>query len=82
MCVLGMYKLGLLAIKMIKTGTVGYCKKELQDKLKVDDIPRGEHVDSVTTLDGAKMIALAYSAKYDYGRKAKTKKANFLRYFL
>ena len=36
----------------------------------------------LTTIDGVKMIALAYRAKSDNGKKAKAKKANFLSYFL
>ena len=44
---------------MIKNGTPGYCKEEVKDKLKGDDIPRGEHVAAVTNLNGVKMIALA-----------------------
>ena len=77
-----MSKLGLQAITMIKTGTAGYCKQQLQDKIKGGDIPRGVHVDGVTTLDGFNMIALAYRAKYDNGKKSKAKKANFISYFL
>ena len=37
---------------------------------------------AVTNLDVVKMIALAYREKYDNGKKEKSKKANFLRYFL
>ena len=37
---------------------------------------------SVTTLHGFKMIALAYREKYDNRKKAKSKKANFISYFL
>ena len=81
MCVLGLFKLGLQAITIIKTVTEDYCKQESQDKLKVDDIPRGEHVAALTTLDGVKMIALAYRAKSDNGKKAKARKAKFLSYF-
>ena len=40
-CVLGLSKLGLQAINIIKTVTAGYCKQELQGKLKGVDIPRG-----------------------------------------
>ena len=40
-CLLGLSKLGLQAITMIKTGTARYCKQEFQEKLKGDDIPRG-----------------------------------------
>ena len=80
-CVLGLYKLGFQAIKIIKTGTAGYRKRELQDKLKGYDIPRGEHVAALTTLDGVKMIALACRIKYDNGKKTKAKKANFLSFF-
>ena len=36
----------------------------------------------VTNLNGVKMIALACREKYDNGKKAKAKKANFLSYFL
>ena len=67
---------------MIKTGTSGYCKKQLQDKLKVDDITRGERLADVTTVDGFKMIALAYRAKSYNGKKEKAKNANFISYFL
>ena len=67
---------------MIKAGTEGYCKQELKDKLKVDDIPRGEYVAAVTNIDGVNMIALAYHEKSDNGKKAKAKKANFLSSFL
>ena len=74
--------MSLKAIKMIKAGTEGYCKQELKDKLKVDDIPRGEYVAAVTNIDGVNMIALAYHEKSDNGKKAKAKKANFLSYFL
>ena len=74
--------MGLKDIIMIKTGTAGYRKQELQGELKGDDITRGEHVAAVTTLNGVKMIVLAYCAKYDNGKKAKSKKANFLSYFL
>ena len=81
-CVMGLSKLGLRDTTTIKTGTAGYRKQELQDKLNGDDIPRGEHVSAVTTLDGVKMIALVYREKYDNGKKAKAKKANFLSYFL
>ena len=35
-------------------------------------------MDAVTTLDGVKMIALAYRAKSENGKKAKAKRANFL----
>ena len=45
-------------------------------------IYQGEHVAAVTTLNGVKMIALAYRTKYDNGKRAKAKKANFLRLFL
>ena len=81
-CVLGISKFGFQAITMIKTGTKGYYKQELQDKLKGDDITRGEHVAAITTLYGVKMIALAYRAKYDNGKKAKAKKGNFIINFL
>ena len=37
---------------------------------------------AVTTLDGVNMIALAYRAKSEYGKKAKAKKDNFLSCFL
>ena len=80
-CVLGLSKLGLQDITMIKTGTAGYRKRELQDKLKGYDITRGEQVAAVTTLYGFKMIAIAYCAKSDNGKKAKAKKDNFLSYF-
>ena len=59
MYVLGMSKLGLQTITMIKSGTAGYCKKQLKDKLKRYDIPRGEDVAAVTTIYGVKIIALA-----------------------
>ena len=36
----------------------------------------------LTTIDGVKMIALAYRAKSDNGKKAKPNKANFFSYFL
>ena len=36
----------------------------------------------VTNLNEVKMIALACREKYDNGKKAKAKKANFLSYFL
>ena len=42
---------------------------------------RGDHVAAVTTLYGFKMIELAYRAKLDNVKKAKTKKANFLSFF-
>ena len=80
-CVQALSKLGLQAITMIKTGTAGYCKQELKDKLKGDDITRGEHVAGLTTLDRVKMRALAYHAKHDHGKKVKYKKANFRNYF-
>ena len=38
-------------------------------------------MDVVTTLDGAKMIALAHRAKSDNGKKAKANKDKFLKYF-
>ena len=60
-CALGMSKLGLQAITMIKTGTAGYRKQELQDKLNGDNIPRGEHVAAVTTPNGVNIIALTCS---------------------
>ena len=44
--------------------------------------PGGEHVAAVTNINEVKMIALAYSEKYDNGKKAKAKKAKFLSYFL
>ena len=37
---------------------------------------------SITTIYGFKMIALAYRAKSDNDKKAKSKKANFIIYFL
>ena len=37
---------------------------------------------AVTNINGDKMIALAHRAKSDYSKKAKSKKANFLSYFL
>ena len=37
---------------------------------------------SDVNIDGVNMIALAYRAKYDDGKKAKSKKYNFLSYFL
>ena len=37
---------------------------------------------AVTTLNGVKMIALAYHEKSDNGKKEKSKKADFLSYFL
>ena len=37
---------------------------------------------AVTNLDGVNMIALSYRAKYDNGKNANAKKANFLGYFL
>ena len=80
-CVIGLSKLVLQAITMIKTGTAGYYKQELKDKLKGDDITRGEHVAGLTTLDRVKMRALAYHAKHDHGKKVKYKKANFRNYF-
>ena len=36
----------------------------------------------VTTLNGVKMVALAYSVKSDNNKQTKAKKANFLSYFL
>ena len=59
-CDLGLYNLGFQAIKIITTGAAGYCKQELQDKIKVYDITRGEYVADVTTLDGVKMIVIEY----------------------
>ena len=38
-------------------------------------------MDSVTTLDGVKMITLAYHPKSDNVKKANSKKANFLGYY-
>ena len=35
----------------------------------------------LTTLDGVKMIALAYCSKYDNDKRVKYKKANFLSYY-
>ena len=37
---------------------------------------------AVTTLNGVKMIALAYHEKSDNGKKEKANKSNFLFYFL
>ena len=37
---------------------------------------------AVTNLNEVKMIALACREKYDNGKKAKAKKANFISYFL
>ena len=81
-CVLGLYNLGFQAIKIITTGAAGYCKQELQEKLAEDDIPWGDHVASVTTLNEVKMISLVYCEKLDNRNKAKAKKPNFLSYFL
>ena len=75
-CVLGMSKLVLQAITMIKTG------QEFQEKLKGDDIPRGDHVAAVTNLYGVKMISLAYREKSDNGKNSKDKKAKFIGYLL
>ena len=35
----------------------------------------------VTNINGVNMIALAYHAKYDNGKKVKTNKDNFLSFF-
>ena len=80
-CALGMSKFGFQSIAIIKTGTPGYCKQKLKDKLKRYNIPREEHVAAATNLNGLKMIALTYRTKSDNGKKAKAKKANFLIYF-
>ena len=39
-------------------------------------------MDAVTNLDGVKMIALTYCAKYDDDKKAEANKSNFIRQFL
>ena len=55
-CLLGLSKLGLQAITMIKTGTAGYRKQEFQEKLNGYNIPRNDHVAALTNIDGVKMI--------------------------
>ena len=39
-------------------------------------------MDVVTTIDGTKMIEIVYREKYDNGKKARAKKANFISYLL
>eukprot|EP00957_Ditylum_brightwellii_P181462 13822833-Ditylum_brightwellii.AAC.1 len=55
-----------------KTGSSGYCKDELKNKLMGDDIERGFHSVATTTVDGVKLIALAHQGK---SKKGKTNKA-------
>ena len=66
---------------MFKNGTAGYCKQELKDKIKEDDIPQGKHVAAVTTLDGVKMIALEYPANLIMARRQRPRKLTFLAFF-
>ena len=79
---LGLRKIGLHSISMIKTGSSGYCKDELKNKLMGDDIERGAHSVATTTVDGVKLIALVYQGKSDKGKKNKATKTNFYSYFL
>eukprot|EP00957_Ditylum_brightwellii_P069888 5307466-Ditylum_brightwellii.AAC.1 len=47
-----------------------------------DDIERGAHSVATTTVDGIKLIALAYWDKSEIGKKNKATKTNFYSYFL
>eukprot|EP00957_Ditylum_brightwellii_P091098 6935481-Ditylum_brightwellii.AAC.1 len=59
---------------MIKTGSSGYCKDELKNKLMGDDIECGAHSVATTTVDAVKLIALAYGSKSKKGKKIKQPK--------
>eukprot|EP00957_Ditylum_brightwellii_P001842 142043-Ditylum_brightwellii.AAC.1 len=67
---------------MIKTGSSGYCKDKLKEKLMGDDIERSAQSVATTTVDGVKLIALAYQGRSEKGKKNKATKKNFYSYFL
>eukprot|EP00957_Ditylum_brightwellii_P163065 12417388-Ditylum_brightwellii.AAC.1 len=73
--------MGLHNIPLIKTGSVGFCKEELQKKLMGDDTEQGSQALAKTTIDGVELIALAYCGKSHHGKKSNTKKSNFYSYF-
>ena len=78
----GLRKMGLHNISMIKTGSAGFCKEELQKKLMGDDTEQGSQALAKTTIDGVELIALAYCGKSHHGKKSNTKKSNFYSYFI
>eukprot|EP00957_Ditylum_brightwellii_P124154 9464220-Ditylum_brightwellii.AAC.1 len=49
---LGLRKIGLHSISMIKMGSSGCCKDELKEKLMGDDIEHGAHSVATITVDG------------------------------
>eukprot|EP00957_Ditylum_brightwellii_P108791 8299063-Ditylum_brightwellii.AAC.1 len=47
-----------------------------------DNIEHGTHSVTITTVDGIKLIAMAYHGQSEKGKKNKTTKTNFYSYFL
>eukprot|EP00957_Ditylum_brightwellii_P124319 9475835-Ditylum_brightwellii.AAC.1 len=74
--------IGLHNISSIKSGSAGFCKKKLQEKLMGDDVECGAHAIATTTIDGLKLTVLAYRGKSNRHRKSNAKKFNFYSYYI
>ena len=78
----GLRKNGLHLLGMIKQGDGGFPKNGLCKLLDKDDLERGSHVTATTTIDGEKVIALAWKGKSDTGKKAKKKRKFWMSTFI